>query len=97
MKKKNTAKKSFLQIIIEHVKRKIFGSRKHSDSQTVKKSGKATELTLIDRKRLEELKRQYAGEGSKDKKPDTAQKTITFEKMYQDGICKVSKNYYKCF
>lgn len=94
MKKKNTAKKSFLQSIIEHVKHKIFGNGKKSDGLKNKKSDKATGLTLIDRRRLEELKRQYAGEGSKDKKPDTAQKTITFEKMYQDGICKVSNNYY---
>jgi len=53
---------------------------------------------LIDRLllqlKIKNLKKEMAGTDSKSKTPDTAQKTITFEKMYKDGICKVSANHY---
>ena len=35
-----------------------------------------------------------AGNSKEQAKPDTAQKTITFKKMYRDGICQVADNYY---
>ena len=53
---------------------------------------------LIDRLllqlKIKNLKKEMAGTDSKSKTPDTAQKTITFEKMYKDGICKVSAYHY---
>ena len=51
-------------------------------------------LTLSEKKRLAELKRVLAGNSKEQAKPDTAQKTITFKKMYRDGICQVADNYY---
>lgn len=44
--------------------------------------------------KIKRLKKEMAGTDIKSKTPDTAQKTITFEKMYRDGICKVSANHY---
>ena len=58
--------------------------------QTQEKAG----LTLSEKKRLAELKRALAGNSKEQAKPDTAQKTITFKKMYRDGICQVADNYY---
>jgi len=55
-------------------------------------------IALINRIRLlfqlKKKKKEMAGVDNKSKTPDTAQKTITFEKMYKDGICKVSRNHY---
>lgn len=51
-------------------------------------------LSLSEKKRLRELKSTLAGHDRKQEIPDTAQKTITFRKMYRDGICQVSHNYY---
>lgn len=39
---------------------------------------------------LKNKKKEMAGTDNKSKTPDTAQKTITFEKMYKDGICTMS-------
>lgn len=36
----------------------------------------------------------YRGNTVKQKIPDTAQKTIKFDKMYHDGICRVGSDYY---
>lgn len=58
--------------------------------QTPEKAG----LTLSEKKRLAELKRALAGNSKEQAKPDTAQKTITFKKMYRDGICQVADSYY---
>ena len=58
--------------------------------QTPEKAG----LTLSEKKRLAELKRALAGNSKEQAKPDTAQKTITFKKMYRDGICQVADTYY---
>ena len=41
-----------------------------------------------------ELKHILSGRGREKEKPTTAQKTITFEKMFRDGICQVSHRYY---
>lgn len=51
-------------------------------------------LTFSEKRRLAELKGMLAGKGKKQAKPTTAQKTITFEKMYQDGICQVTSTYF---
>ncbi len=51
-------------------------------------------LSLPEKKRLKELRHALYG-GSKNKeKPDTAQKTITFQKMFQDGVCQVTSTFY---
>jgi len=47
---------------------------------------KFTGLDLADFKRLKFLKKELS-QDSKENKPTTAQKTIRFDKMYQDGIC----------
>lgn len=49
-------------------------------------------LTFSERRRLAGLKRSLAGK--EQEKLDTAQKTITFEKMYRDGTCQVTRGYY---
>ncbi len=41
-----------------------------------------------------ELKRILSGKNRKQHPPTTAQKTISFEKMYQDGICQVTRSYF---
>lgn len=51
-------------------------------------------LSFSERKRLNQLKRILAGNEKKSKKPDTAQKTISFQKMYRNGICQVTSTYY---
>lgn len=60
------------------------------DRQTPEKAG----LTFSEKKRLAELKRILAGNSREQAKPDTAQKTITFKKMYRDGVCQVADTYY---
>jgi len=51
-------------------------------------------LTLAEWLKLRELKKILNGTDKKFRTPDTAQKSITFKKMFQDGICKVDKGYY---
>ena len=51
-------------------------------------------LTFSEKKRLMELRRILSGNGKEKEMPDTAQKTITFEKMYRDGICQVTRTYF---
>lgn len=69
-----------------------------STKRTVQKPEKKTHtragLSLGEKRRLKELKRNLFGEGAKQTKPDTAQKTITFKKMFRDGICQVDRTYY---
>ena len=59
-----------------------------------KQAANKTGLTFSEKKRLVELRRILAGNGKKQAKPDTAQKTITFKKMFRDGICQVTHNLY---
>lgn len=49
---------------------------------------------LKDKKRLTDLKKELSGDSKEEDKPTTAQKTIKFKRMYQDGICKVTDNFY---
>ena len=51
-------------------------------------------LTARERKRIKELRSILSGKGRKGKAPLTAQKSITFEHMYQDGVCRVTGSYY---
>ena len=51
-------------------------------------------LSISEKKRLRELKHTLSGGGLTKEKPDTAQKTITFQKMFQDGICQVTSSFY---
>lgn len=51
-------------------------------------------LSFAEKKRLRELKHTLSGINREQQKPDTAQKTITFQKMYRDGICQVSPGFY---
>lgn len=51
-------------------------------------------LSFSERKRLMELKRTLSGNSKKQEKPTTAQNTITFKKMFQDGICQVTSTFY---
>ncbi len=58
------------------------------------KAAKKAGLSLAEQKRLKELRRALSGNAKKQEKPDTAQKTITFQKMYRDGICQVTSGFY---
>lgn len=57
-------------------------------------NSKSGGLTFSEKRRLMELKHILSGRGKEKEKPTTAQKTITFEKMFRDGICQVSHHYY---
>ena len=62
---------------------------KMQNSKTVKhKAG----LSHSEKKRLKELKRTLAGNSKEKDKPTTAQNTITFKKMFRDGICQVTSD-----
>lgn len=62
---------------------------RHKKKEQVKQG-----LTFAERKRLVELKHRLAGTNKNEKKPITAQQTITFQKMYRDGICQVTPEFY---
>ena len=51
-------------------------------------------LTIAEKKRIRELRYLLSGSGKKKEVPTTAQKTIPFQKMYQNGICQVTSTYY---
>ncbi len=55
---------------------------------------KFTGLTFSEHLKLKKLKKELSGDGGQSGKQISTQQTITFEKMYHDGICKVKKNYY---
>ena len=65
-----------------------------SAPQKVKSKPKEKGLNALEKKRLKELKGLLASNSKKQKAVDTAQKTITFQKMYRDGICHVKQNLY---
>lgn len=70
------------------------GTGKEKELHRNKKKKEKGRSGYAEYRRLKELKRMLAGKGRGQTIPDTAQKTITFEKMYQDGICQVTKTYY---
>ena len=51
-------------------------------------------LTKEEKKRYADATHKLEGNGKGKEAPDTAQKTITFRKMYRDGICQVTPTYY---
>ena len=55
---------------------------------------KFTGLTFEEHVRLKNLKKILAGENDNTGKQISTQQTITFDKMYRDGICKVKKGVY---
>ena len=55
---------------------------------------KFTGLTLSEHLKLKKLKKELSGDNTQSGKQISTQQTITFDKMYKDGICKVRKNYY---
>ena len=55
---------------------------------------KFTGLTFSEHMQIKKLKKKLAMIGKSDGRNISTQRTITFEKMYHDGICKVKKNYY---
>ena len=63
-------------------------------SRHKKKEKSKQRLTFAERKRLAELKHRLAGTKKNAEKPTTAQQTITFQKMYRDGICQVTPEFY---
>lgn len=67
-------------------------TRKDAEEKTRKESTLWEHMAV--KKQIRKLKKELSGTDVKSKTPDTAQKTITFEKMYQDGICKVSATHY---
>ncbi|MBQ8199606.1 MAG: conjugal transfer protein TraE, partial [Lachnospiraceae bacterium] len=60
-------------------------------SPTGKKTGG---LTMQEKKRMAELRHILSGNGKKKEVPTTAQKTITFQRMYKNGVCQVTPTYY---
>ena len=71
-------------------KQKVSAKSKSGRKAAQSKTG----LTFSEKRRLSELKRMIAGNSKREAKPTTAQKTITFEKMYRDGICQVNRTYF---
>lgn len=51
-------------------------------------------LSFSEKKRLKGLQRTLAGNHKEQEKPTTAQNTITFKKMFRDGICQVTSDFY---
>ena len=68
--------------------------RKSSYKGNSRNNSKCGGLTFSEKKRLIQLKHILSGKSNEKEKPTTAQKTITFEKMFRDGICQVSHRYY---
>ena len=68
--------------------------RKSSYQGSSRNNSKSGGLTFSEKKRLIQLKHILSGKSNEKEKPTTAQKTITFEKMFRDGICQVSHRYY---
>ena len=75
---------------VEVKKKNKKSSKSKASTENTQKSG----LSFQEKMQLRNLKKALNGKDKETKVPDTAQKTITFEKMYQDGICKVSANHY---
>lgn len=63
-------------------------------ANTVSLFQKFTGLTLSEHLKLKKLKKELSGDPVQSGKQISTQQTITFDKMYKDGICKVRKNYY---
>lgn len=66
--------------------------KKSLQKQSLVKTDKG--ITLMERKRLRELRQLFNGGGKQKIRPTTAQKTIPFQRMYKNGICQVTHSYY---
>jgi hypothetical protein len=53
-----------------------------------------TGLTLSETLRLKKLRQELSGGGNSHGRQISTQQTITFEKMYRDGICRVKRNFF---
>ncbi len=61
----------------------------------MKKKPKETKgLNHKEKQRLKEIKHTLSGTKEKQRKPDTAQRTITFKRMFRDGICQITDDFY---
>lgn len=67
------------------------GNNKKKDGLTDRLFRQLTGLTLSEIKRKKKLEKILAG---KEKTEPSAQQTISFEKVYRDGVCMVRSNYY---
>ena len=76
------------------MKKRLPEKSKQPGKKPQKKKQTKAGLSFREKRRLVELKRILAGNGKEQKKPDTAQKTITFKKMFRDGICQVTHRFY---
>lgn len=68
--------------------------QKHLSNNKSKPQKAKNKLSMQEKKRLFDLKKILSGGDKAQNTPTTAQTTITFEKMFQDGICKVSGKFY---
>ncbi|MBR3462613.1 MAG: conjugal transfer protein TraE, partial [Clostridiales bacterium] len=75
-------------------KAKAVSKKKQPVKSTMSIMEKFTGLTLSEQMKLKKLKKTLAGDNGNSGKQISTQQTITFDKMYHDGICKVKKNYY---
>ena len=96
--KKKEAAKSVKKTAVNKNKsgEKVKDSKKRKDLR-LRNSKKPKRRSIVkdikDRLRLSHLRKQLA-ENTANTRPETAQQTITLEKIYKDGICKVRENYY---
>ena len=69
--------------------------KRKAEPQSRKRStDKNCGLTFSEKRRLSQLKHILSGKGKEKEVPTTAQKTITFQKMFKDGICQVTHHFY---
>jgi hypothetical protein len=76
------------------LKKRLPEKSKQAGKKIQNKKQTGSGLTFWEKRRLVELNHILAGNGKDQKKPDTAQKTITFKKMFRDGICQVTHRFY---
>ena len=95
----NASKKSGKKSVT--AKPKVSGKQTNKPAKTApaRKGGKSiferfTGLTIAEFLKLKKLKKTLSGNNGQSGNQISTQQTITFDKMYQDGICKVRKNYY---
>ena len=73
----------------------ILKKKRKAEPQSRKRStDKNSGLTFSEKRRLSQLRHILSGKGKEKEVPTTAQKTITFQKMFKDGICQVTHHFY---
>ena len=68
--------------------------RKAGPQSRKRSTNKNSGLTFSEKRRLSQLRHILSGKGKEKEVPTTAQKTITFQKMFKDGICQVTHHFY---